>query len=129
MRGLAALALMTALGFAAASPAVAGFLPPLLPGSPLLVEAKLVCGKFAGKFSCKHIDDGTVGIEIGGDKKKGGGNNGNGNAGPNPAEQPGGAAGGPVNDAPAGGEANPPANDGGCQSRRGWRCQSHPGQA
>ena len=51
MRGLAALALMTALGFTAISPAVAGFLPPLLPGSPIVVEAKLVCGKFAVKFS------------------------------------------------------------------------------
>ena len=69
MRGLAALAFMTALSFPAISPAVAGFLSPLLPGLPIVVEARLVCGKFAGKFSCKHIDDGTVGIEIGGDEE------------------------------------------------------------
>ena len=119
MRGLAALAFMTALSFPAISPAVAGFLSPLLPGLPIVVEARLVCGKFAGKFSCKHIDDGTVGIEIGGDEKKGSGNNGNGNAAPNPAEQPGGAAGGPINDAPAGGGANPPVNDGGANPDAG----------
>jgi hypothetical protein len=71
--------------------------PQLSSHSSPLLAAKLVCGKFDGKFKCKNIKDGSIGIEIGGDKHKDKGktNGGNGGGGAGP----GGAGGGGPGDA------------------------------
>jgi hypothetical protein len=83
-----------------------------------LLEAKLVCGMFDGKFKCKNIKDGTVGIEIGGDNKGTGNDNG--------GDDAGGAGGGGV---PAGGGGDGGAGGGGAPADAGGAGGANGGNA
>ena len=62
--------------------AIAGPAAPLpLSKPPMLAPAKLVCGMVDGKFKCKNVKDGTIGIEIDDGKKKDKGDGGGGGGG------------------------------------------------
>jgi hypothetical protein len=101
---------VTALLWLTVGAATAFTIPPLpsLNNAPMLREAKLVCGMVDGKFKCKNVKDGTIGIEFDDGKKKttpGETNEENGGAGGDDAEAGGGGAGG--GGAEAGTDAKP----------------------